>query len=165
MENNADINRSHRGRSSHVTPCGQARPCSEVSLGLEGPQGCRMRMPGKPGGGAQKDEPVRELGPRTMGTPAMAQGEQGPTGRGGVWGEGGHPVTVSFRPAPVGPPAVGRSVGISASVSLSENRKEGRASSGRFRRNTRSHVYNVTFFLQAPGLGNMHPRLLSTWFL
>lgn len=43
----------------------------------------------------------------------MSQGEQGPTGRGGSGEETAVLVTVSFRSARVGRPAVGRNVGIS----------------------------------------------------
>lgn len=65
---------SHRGGNSHVMARGQARPCGEVSPGLEGPQGCRMRMPGKPDGGAQEDEPVRGAGPTDDGDTRLGSG-------------------------------------------------------------------------------------------
>ena len=48
-----------------------------------------------------------------MGTSTVAQGEQGPTGQGGSGEETAVLVTVSFRPALVGRPAVGRIIGIS----------------------------------------------------
>lgn len=95
----------------------------------------------------------------------MSQGEQGPTGRGGSGEETAVLVTVSFRSARVGRPAVGRNVGISEPrlprVKIARKPRLVRT----FREEHAVTRLQRPILPPGAGLGNTRPCLLSPWLL